>query len=186
MHEALEAIVKFFLRFNEHVNNMGPEIKRTYSLDARTTYTRLRWQGATLDYRKQGLSESALLASAMFRVNLCAPERVPIKRPWHQIEALKKELQHLRLRALEDLDEMSRRPKQEWLVAHLAPDFPVQLMFHGNYDQFCIDVTGRNLEAFGVTTFRLDAEDVTPKLMDEIGLFLLGRTNRLPAALRRV
>jgi hypothetical protein len=43
-----------------------------------------------------------------------------------------------------------------------------------------------NIEAFGLVTYKLKVEDVTPELMDGIGLFLLDHTDKLPAALQRV
>ena len=69
---------------------------------------------------------------------------------------------------------------------HLAPDFPVQLQFRGSYGEDCIDVHAVNLEAFGDINFKLKVEDVTSALLDDLGLFLLGSTDKLPEALRRV
>jgi serine/threonine protein kinase len=186
VHDALNAIIKFFTAFNQHVNQVEPEVGRSYSLDARTIYGHLKWQRAVIDSRKQSLSDSALLAQTTFSVNLCAPGPVVVRRPWDQFDALRKELLHVGLRPLDDLEEIRKRPKQEWLEARLAPDFPVQIRFQGNYDKGCIDVTGRNIGAFGATAFQLKPEDVTPKLLDDLGLFLLGRTGKLPAALRKI
>ncbi len=186
LHDALNAIAKFFFAFNKHVNNLEPEVNRSYRLDARTTFGNLRWQGAQLDYRKLDLTEAAFLAHVTFSVSLCTPDTVIVKRPWEQLKALEKELNLLRLKSLDDLEEISKRPKQEWLEARLAPEFPVQIRFNGNYDQGCIDVLSRNLGIFGVAAYKLAADDVTPELMDALGLFLLGRSDKVPAALVRV
>lgn len=124
------------------------------------------------------------MAHVAFSVNLCSPEPVIIKRPWDQFDALKRELQYLRLRPLDDLEDLYRKQKQEWLQARLEPAFPVQITFQGNYENGKIDVTTRNIEDFGTATFKLEPEDITSVLLDDLGLFLMGGTNKLPGLLR--
>ena len=184
VHDALERIIKFFIPFIQHVNNMEPAINRAYRLDAGTIFTKLKWRGATVDFRKQSLSDKALLAYVEFGVKLCSSEPVLIKRSWSQFETLKKELQHLRLRTLDDLDDIYKKPKQEWLEARLEPSFPVQIRFQGNYEHGKIEVTMLNTAYFGKSAFRLEPGDITSALMDNLGLFLIGGTNELPSLLR--
>lgn len=183
VHEALHLVFSFLCPFAEHVNNMEPPINRVYRLDARTVFDKLKWQGATVDTRKQSLADSAYFSYVAFSVNLLAPEDLMIMRPWNQLEALKKELRHLRLRTLDDLDEIHRRPKQEWLQARLDPALPVQLIFQGNYALGKIDLLAINLQDFGRTAFILDSTDITAELMDELGIFLIGRSENPPALL---
>ena len=102
--EALNKIVKFFNPFIQHVNEVEPEIKRIYRFDARTIYSGLKWKNAVVEYRKKSLSDAALIDYVTLSVNLCAPEPVQIRRPWGPLETLKKELHHLRLRVIEDLE----------------------------------------------------------------------------------
>ena len=102
--DALNRIIKFFNSFIRHVNAVEPSINRTYRYDARTIYCNLKWRGATIDYRKQSISDEALMEYVTFSVNLYAPEPVQLKRPWVPIETLKKELQHLRLRLMDDME----------------------------------------------------------------------------------
>jgi serine/threonine protein kinase len=184
--EALNRIIQFLNPFIKHVNEVGPTINRTYRYDARTIYSNLKWQGAVIDYRKQSLADAALMDYVTFSVNLFAPQPVPLKRPWVPIETLKKELQHLRLRLLDEVETVNNKTRQEWLEAQLAPDFPVQIRFQGNYNDTNIDVTCRNLEAFGVVASKLEPEDVTPAFLDSLGFFLLGRSDKLPVQLKRV
>ena len=186
LHEALGRIVKFLNPLVKYMNSMEPEINRSYCLDARTVYTHLKWRDASVDYRKQDLSSTALLGHIMFSVNLYAPEPVLVTRPWTQHEILKKELHSLRLRVLDELDLDIKKTKQEWLQVRLAPDFPVQIKFQGNYDEYYIDVLSRNIETFGIAVFRLKPEAVTPGMLDDLGSFLIGRKDRLPTALLRV
>ncbi len=184
--EALNRIVNFFNPFIRHANNVEPTINRVYRYDARTVYANLKWKDATIESRKQSLSDTALTDHVTFSVNLCAPEPVLLKRPWGPLETLKKELHHLRLRVIDDLETANKKPKQEWLEAQLAPDFPMQVRFQGNYNESNIDVMCRNLEAFGIAAYKLAPDDVTPAFLDDFGLFLLGRSDKLPAQLRRV
>ena len=195
--DALKGIVKFFTPFIRHVNDVEPAINRTYRYDARTVYDNLKWQNATIDYRKQNLSEAAFLEYVTFSVNLCAPEPVLLKRPWGPMETLKKELHQLRLRVIDDMVDANKNPnrewlegnknrKLEWLEAKLAPDFPVQIRFQGNYSESDIDVLCRNLETFGVSAYKLNTDEVTPVFLDCLGLFLLGRVETLPSQLKRV
>ncbi len=181
---ALNRIVKFFHPFIKHVNDVEPMINRIYRYDARTIYSSLKWRGAVIESRKQSISESALMDYVVFSVNLFAPEPVLLKRPWGPIETLKKELHHLRLRVIDDMETANKKPKQEWLEAQLAADFPVQIRFQGNYTETSINVMCRNVGAFGVTAYKLEPDDVTPEFLDNLGLFLLGRSDKLPMQLR--
>lgn len=184
--DALNRIIKFFNSFIRHANEVEPSINRSYQYDARTIYCNLKWRGATIDYRKQSLSDEALMDYVTFGVSLFAPEPVPLKRPWVPIETLKKELHHLRLRLLDEREPAGKGTRQEWLEAQLAPDFPVQIRFQGNYSDTSIDVTCRNVDAFGVSVSKLKPEDVTPAFLDGLGFFLLGRSDKLPVQLKRV
>jgi hypothetical protein len=166
------------------VNNVEPAINRIYRLDARTVFANLKWEGAIVDARKHSISDSSQLAYVAFSVNLRAPEPVMLKRPWDQFDALKKELHHLRLRTLEDLEVIHKKPKQEWLEAQLDSALPVQITFKGNYENGKIDVLTRNLADFGQVAFRLEVDDISTALMDELGLFLIGRTAKPPVLLR--
>ncbi len=123
MDDALNRIIKFFNSFIRHANEVEPSISRTYQYDARTIYSNLKWRGATIDYRKQSLSDEALMDYVTFSVNLYAPEAVPLKRPWVPIETLKAELHHLRLRLLDERETAGKKTRQEWLEAQLAPIF---------------------------------------------------------------
>jgi hypothetical protein len=183
---ALDRIAKFLIAFVQHVNKVEPAINRTYRLDARTIYANLKWQRANVEYRKLSLSDTAYLDFVTFSVDLCAPGPVLLKRTWNHFETLEHELQHIGLRVIDNLAAISKMPRQEMLEVRLAPNFPVQIKFKGNYEKGYIDVISRNIEAFGSATFKLGPGSVTPGLMDELGLFLLGRSNQLPEALHRI
>lgn len=183
--EALNRLARFFNPFIKHANEAEPEINRSYRYDARTVYSGLKWRGATLETRKLSLSEAALTDFVDFSVMLCAPEPVLLKRPWGPFETLQKELQVLKLRVFDDLEAGSKKPRQEWLEARLAPDFPVQIRFQGDYAEGDIRVNCLNLGGFGVSACRLAPADATSAFLDDLGLFLLGRSDRLPVQLRR-
>ena len=184
--DALNRIVKFFNPFIRHVNEVEPTVNRTYRYDARTIYSNLKWQDATLESREQSLSEAALTDFVVFSLKLCAPAPVLLRRPWGPFETLKKELNVLKLRVIDDNEAVNKKPKQEWLEARLAADFPVQMKFQGNYNESNIDVMCLNIDAFGVTAYKLLPDDATPGFLDDLGLFLLGRSDKLPAQLRLV
>jgi hypothetical protein len=178
--EALDRIFKFFIPYVRHVNNVEPAINRIYRLDARSVFANLKWQGGLVNSRKQNLSDSALRSYVAFGVNFLAPEPVLFKRPWGQFEAIKKELQNLKIRTWDDLDEIHKKPKQEWLETYLDPALPVQIIFQGNYDLGKIDILTHNLADFGQTAFRLEPENMSAALLDELGLFLIGRADKPP------
>ena len=186
VHDALNRVIKFLQPFIKHVNDVEPMINRIYRYDARTVFSNLKWRGAVIDSRKQSLSESALIDYVAFSVNLFAPEPVLLKRPWGPIETFKNELQHLRLRVIDDMEAANKNPKHEWLEAKLAPDFPMQIRFQGNYAEASINVMCRNVGTFGVVAYKLVPDEVTPAFLDDLGLFLLGRSDKLPAQLRGV
>jgi hypothetical protein len=60
----------------------------------------------------------------------------------------------------------------------------VQITFQGNYETGKIDVATRNLEDFGTATFKLEPANITPALLDDLGLFLMGGTSKPPGLLR--
>ena len=184
VHDALERIVNFLTPFIQHVNNIELDINRTYRLDARTVFTNLKWQGAAVDYRKLSLTDDALFAYIVLNINLSAPEPVLLKRPWDQFDALKKELQHLRLNVLDDLYDLYKKPKQEWLEARLDPVLQLQILFKGNYETGKIDIATRNIEELGPAAVKLEPEDISLELLDELGLYLIGRSDKLPAQFR--
>lgn len=184
VHDALERVLAFFLPFIQHVNTVEPAINRTYRLDAHSVFTNLKWQGALVDTRKNGLNDSALRSYVAFSVNLLSPDPVLLKRPWAQFEALVKELNHFKISTLDDLHAIHKRQKHEWLEARLDPALPVQILFRGNYALGKIDVLTRNLEDFGQTAFRLQPAEISPALLDELGMFLIARSDNLPAIIR--
>lgn len=183
LHDALQRTIGFFTPFIQFANNMEPEITRLYRLDARTVFSPLKWQGAFLDARKMDLSAEAKWAHVTFSVAYCAPQSVLVTRPWNQLEALKSELNNLKLKVLDESELDSKRPKQEWLQVKLAGDIPVQLKFLADYELGHIDVMARNLLNFGSSRFKLLPEQITTSLLEDLGRILLSRSDRLPDAL---
>ncbi len=184
LNDALKQINDFLAALVQFANKMEPEISRSYSLDARTAYNGLKWKNAFLDARKQDLSAAALLAHVTLSVTYCAPAPVVVSRPWSQLEALKNELNSLKLKPVDENELDGKRPQQEWLQVTLTPELPMQLRFLANYDKGHIDVLSRNLLAFGISSFRLQPERISPAMLDDLGRVLLGRTNNLPSALQ--
>ncbi len=187
VHNALDALNRFFTPFIAHINAVTPQIGRLYSLGAGTTYSHLKLQNAAMARysRTPDSSDPTFLGSVVVSYNLCAPVPVHIKRQRDRIEALKLELQQFKLHILDGPENISKLDHQEWVTLRLSAEIPVQLRFEANHDQYCIDVTTLNLEAFGVSSFRLEANDVTSKSLDQIGNFILGRSNELPSVLRK-
>lgn len=184
LHDALSRIPGFFTPFIQFANGLEPDIPRIYRLDARTVFSNLKWHNASFDARKQDLSATALLANVTFSVNYHAAEPVLLTRPWNQLDALKSELASLKLRVVDESELDSKRPKQEWLQVRLAPDFPVYLRFIANYDKGHIDILSRNLLEFGISSFRIEAEEINTPLLEDLGRVLLGQTEKLPPHLR--
>jgi len=188
-HGALECILKSLQNFSEHLNKAKPPLSRSYRLDRLdylTTFGRLTTRGATTDSHKQGIADSALLDYVSFSVRLFAHDPVVVTRAWDQMDEFKTQLDTLQLRVLDGLSLSNNGPKQEWLHVNMAPDFPVQLKFQRNLESGCVDLSSLNLETFGNAIYRLKTEDVTTALIDSIGHFLLGQTDKLPTALQRV
>jgi hypothetical protein len=186
LHRGLEQLFQFFNQFSAHLNKITPAIPRSYSIDQQVMCTSLQWQESGTDYRKQSLSENALLDHVLFRVRLMAQSMAPVTRRWYEVESLKKELHAYGLRTVADLDELVRtKPQREFFEADLAPDFVMRIQFQGNYDTGQIDLLCNNFDSFGLTSFTLQPEDVTPQLLDEMGRYILGRQHDLPEKLSR-
>ncbi len=185
LHEALSRIFSFLHQMSHHANELQPEISRYYRLDSQAAYTKLRWQGAFTDSRKQDSSDKSFLSHVSFRVRLVAAQPLTLTRRWHQLEVLKRDLHTLNLRALDD-SVFDVKTEQELIEVQLAPDFPVQISLKGNYKEHRIDVLSRNLEGFYISAFILEIEQVNQALLDGLGRFLLSRVDVLPEAFQRI
>ena len=185
LHKALSRIFAFLHRMSGHANKLQPAITRSYRLDTQIAYEGLHAQDAFADSRKHDLSESSHLSHVNFRMRLVAPQPIGLLRRWDQLEGLRKDLHILNLRLLDE-PTFTKKPDQEFIKLALAPDFPLQISFKGNYKMHRIDVSSRNLEGFCVSNFILDIAEVNQDFLDELGRFLLSRSPSLPGALRRV
>lgn len=187
LHAAMDAIRGYFTTLAQHLTDVSPAINRTYRFDRNdrmSAYTGLTCQEAKTDYRKRDLSDAALLDTVTFNMRLHTAQQVVVSRMVNELPALKEQLQLLKLRSLDGLEADSKQASQDWLKIRLAPDFSLQLKFKGNYTDKNIHVYALNLEGFGASEFRLAPQQVTPDFLDDIGLFLLGRSETLPQALR--
>lgn len=185
LHKALSRIFAFLHRMSGHANKLQPVITRSYRLDTQIAYEGLHAHDAFADSRKQDLSESSHLSHVSFRMRLVAPQPIGLLRRWDQLDGLKNDLHILNLRLLDE-PTFTKKPDQEFIQLALAPDFPLQISFKGNYKTYRIDVSSRNLEGFCVSNFVLDVAEVNQDFLDELGRFLLSRSPLLPGALRRV
>ena len=183
LHEALGRIFHFLNLLCRHANALTPAIRRSYKLDTQIAFADLTWHDATVRFRRQGLSEQALMDHVVFGVHLLAPTPITVSKRWDQIEALKKEMHLLALQTADGID-FDDKPQQEHVVVTLAPDLPVQLTFRANYKRNRVDLFSRNLDGFGVGVFVCNPEEVTQQLLDDLGRFLLSRSDRLPDNLR--
>ena len=185
INDALAGIFSFLNKMSDYSNELSPKIQRTYRLDTKTLFVGLRWHGAHADARKQDLSEKALISHVSFRASLLAARSVSVVRRWDMMAALRNDLAILGLRMVED-QVFTAKSGQEFEMIELEPEIPVQLYFQGDYDKQEINVLGRNLEGFGVSAFVLNPADAGDAFLDQLGRFLLGRSDRLPDVLRRV
>jgi hypothetical protein len=187
VNAALDRTFRFFHLFNKHLDALEPEIPRIYTLDGKARFSQLKWKGGLVDYRKQSLADTALLDHVLFQVKLAAPEPVALTRRWDQFNGTKSELQDLGLRPMEDLDDLWKsRPQKDTFQVNLEPEFAIRMRFQGDYDEGNVQMSCNNLECFGATTFKLQPEYVQSGLLDDIGRFLMGRTDLLPQKLLRM
>jgi len=185
VHDTLHRIFQFFDAFCRHVNVVAPAIRRPYRLDAQVVYSGVKWQEATVRYRLQTLREKALMDYVALTIRVTAAAPVAVMRRWDQVEQLKKEMHILDLKPADGID-LDDKPQQENVQLLLAPEFPIQLTFRGNYRKERIDVLCRNLDGFGIAAFVCDAAAMNQSLLDDLGRFLIDRTNKLPAGLQSV
>lgn len=185
VHETLGRIFQFFDAFCRHANTLAPAITRPYRLDAQIAYTNLEWQEASVRYRLQNLREKSLMDYVALNIRVAAPAPVKVVRRWDQIEQLKKEMHILDLKPAEGID-LDEKPQQENVSIRLAPEFPIQLTFRGNYRKERIDLLSRNLDGFGIAAFVCEAGNLSQQLLDDLGRFLINRSNRLPEGLEPI
>ncbi len=168
LHAALNKLFKFFNQFCNHLNQIKPAIPRVYGSSVQIVYDQLSWREGFTDYRKQSMADNALLDHVLLRIKLSRATPPEIKRRWYQLDTLLRDA-----------------TRQEIFSVQLDSDLSVRLHFQGNYETGGIDLLCTNLEDFGSVAFNLTPEQITTPLLDELGRFLMGRSNVLPDALNR-
>ncbi len=182
---ALQRIFEFLHPFCQYANTLRPQIARPYRLDSSAIFADLQWQEAYADRRRQDLREKALIDHVSFNLRLAAPKPVTVVRRWDGLASLRNEIHLLNLRSLEEM-ELNDKPLQEYVAVRLAPDFPVQLNFRGDYEEGRIEILGRNFEGFSISAFVVAPEQVDRVFLDGLGRYLLGQTNALPPAMTHI
>jgi hypothetical protein len=187
VHAALERTFKFFDLYTRHLNALEPEIPRKYALDGKTLFSGIRWKSGMVEYRKQSISDNALMNHVYFQVRLTVPEPVTLTRRWEQFEETKKVLNAYGLKTVEDMHELwKNRSQKVTFQLNLEPEFIIWMRFLGNYADGSVDLESNNLDGFGVMNGKLDPELLHSNMLDGIGRFLLGRSSALPQELELV
>jgi hypothetical protein len=107
-------------------------------------------------------------------------------RTWLHLEELKRELHNLKIGILNNGDTDGKKAKQEWGQVRLSQQIPVQMKFRADYGRFCIEIAARNLGASGTASYIMDPEAITGPMLDDLGRFVIGRADKLPAAFTAV
>lgn len=185
VNAALERTFQFLNLFTKHLNALEADIPRIYALDGKTQFANLKWKSGLVEYRKQSLADNALLDHVFFQARLCAPEAVTVTRRWEQFDELRKDFEAFGLKPMEDMHELWRNRSQKvTFQVGLEPEFLVRMRFQGNYADGGVDLDCNNLDGFGTLKGKLNVDLLQTSLFDEIGRFLLGRSNALPQDLK--
>ena len=183
VNAALERTFKFFNLFCQHLNSLEPAIPRNYELDSRVSFSGLKWKSGFAEFRKQSLADNALMDYVYFQVRLTVPEAVVLTRRWELFEELKMDLQKFGLKPREDLHDLwKNRTQKPTFQVTLEPEFLISMRFQSNYAEGKIGLTCSNLDGFGEMKAKLVPDLLQTVAFDEIGLFLMGRSNTLPRA----
>lgn len=178
---ALRTLYSYLQEFVRHVNTIQPTIPLVYTFDYRHRFSTLQWSEGSVDKRRSGTSETALLESVSCRLRYGC-EGMEIIQPVENEGALRQELHLLNLAiASETRVDIPGRGSASGVRFALAGSIPVQLNFRRDLPSGKLVVRGRNVCAFGLSAFAIRPEKLSSALLDSIGLCLLGRANRLPA-----
>jgi hypothetical protein len=181
---ALERTFQFFNLFTKHLNALEPAIPRIYALDGKAQFSQLKWKRGMVEYRKQSLAEDALLDHVVVQVRLTVPEPVTVTRRWEQFDEIKKDLHAFGLKPMEDMHDLWRnRPQKVTFQVGLEPEFLIRMRFQGDYEDGSVGIDCNNLDGFGAMKAKLKSERLQQSLLDEMGRFLMGRSNALPQEL---
>lgn len=184
VNAALERSFHFFNLFTRHLNALEPDVSRVYALDGKTQFSQLKWKYGMVEGRKQSLADNALMDHVYFQVRLTVPEPVKVTRRWEQFDDLMKDMQAFGLRPIEDMHEMWRsRPQKVIFQASLEPEFLIWMRFRADYADGSVDLECNNLDGFGGMKARLKPDLLQTGMFEDIGRFLLGRSNALPREL---
>jgi hypothetical protein len=184
VNDALERSFKFFSLFTNHLNAIEPDIPRVYAMDGKSQFSNLKWKRGMAEFRKQSLADDALLDHVFFQVRLVVPEPVVVTRRWELFDELKKDMDAFGLRAKEDMVELWRNRSQKvTFQVNLEPEFIVWMRLRGNYSNGVVEMESNNLDGFGEMKGLLQPNALQTGIFDEIGRFLMGRSNALPKEL---
>lgn len=181
---ALERTFQFFNLLTKHLNAIEPDIPRTYAFDQKAQFSRLKWKKGFVEYRKQSMADNALLDHVFIQIRLDGPEPVTVARRWEQYQELKKNIEAFGLKPMADMHDLWRERSQKISCqVNLEPTIMIRMHFQGNYTDGSVNLECNNLDVFGEAKSRIKPELLQPAVFDEIGRFLMGRSNALPQEL---
>lgn len=182
------ALQRTFLFFNElvkHLNALEPTISRSYALDSKAQFTPLKWQRGMVESRKQSLADNALYDFVFVQVKMSAPNPVTISRRWEQFEATRKDINAYGLKSSVDMHDLWRnRTSTPLFQVTLEPELLIRLHFQANYTEGRVELECNNVEGFGASKAKLSPELLQTSLLEEIGRYLMGRSNTVPEVMQ--
>ncbi len=185
VNAALQRTFHFFNEFVKHLNALQPTLVRSYALDTKAQFTPLKWQRGMVESRKQSLADNALYDYVFFQVKMSVPSPVTISRRWEQFEVTRKDINGYGLKPSVDMHDLWRnRTSTPLFQVTLEPELLIRMHFQANYTEGRVELEGHNLEGFGASKAKLTPELLQTSLLEEMGRYLMGRSNRMPEVMQ--
>lgn len=178
----LRKIFDYLHQISQHLNVLKPKLASPYSLGRDMIYELVQWQEGTVDYRSDSKSERSLLTSVVLRAQSQASKPLRITCPDEKAEIFRAELGMLNIK----IEDEQPGALAQQTVFTLSATLPLQLHFSAATQSDAIVMRARNLAGLGLNAFMFQPDAVEQKLLDELGLYLLGQSRRLPAAMKPI
>lgn len=177
--QAMRQVLSYVRELRNQLNIIRPPVPREYNLVGALKLSELRWADSDVNFEyATQLGGKQSLAFVRLRFSLTGPQTLLVKRDGLGVDQMQR---HLFDAGMEfDTDEVRNdRGQVERAVFKVNPVVRVRVEILPSYTDGQIIIKGRHVDRFGSTEYRVPAQVMDTKLLDDFSKLLLARPNRM-------
>ncbi len=184
-----DALQRAFLYLNDlshQLNVLKPAYEKSYTFFGVAEFDGMNWEEGRADFRMQQIaSDDRYYEQVTLRYRLQAPKQFRVTRENPAMEKLHKALfdHSIVFKTEEDRNDRARVERATFIF---PCEIKAGLLLVGDPTTGEMVLRTRNIERFGSMEFRMPPERLTTDSLDELALLILGKTNRVTQAFRRI